>query len=1029
MLRHLILFSLRYQLVVLVLATVLTVAGIVAVSVAPWDVFPEFAPPQIVVQTEAPGFSSEEVERLVTIPIEAALNGVSRIDTLRSSSVPDLSVVTAIFEEGTDVLEARQLTAERLAQLGPELPESVESPRMTPLAASTSRLLMLALTSETVSPMELRTIADWTFQRRLRAVQGVAHVEVFGGEVKQYQVLVQPDRLRQYRISLDDVVLAASDASGFGGAGYVETSNQRLPIRQRTHIASPEDLAAVPVLVEEGVVISLGQVADVKIGPADKPGDATINGEAGVLILVHKQPYFNTLDVSENVQDAIDELESALPEGVELHRTLFQQAAFIERAIGNLSVAILVGCVLVALILVAFLFQWRTVLISLTAIPLSLLGAILVLRGLGASLNAMTIGGLAIALGAVVDDAIVDVENVVRRLRENRHRDVPRPAIQVVLDASLEVRSAIVQASFVVILVLVPVFFMGGLAGKFFSPLGMAYIAAISASLVIALTLTPAMCLLLLGRARTMPQREPVLVRLLKSIYSGLLSLSLRFRFGTVAAAGLLVSAATAAVPYLGGEFMPDFRESNFVVFMSGKPDSSLVESVRAGQHIARSLQEIDGVVSVAQQIGRADLSEDTWGPNISEVWIVIDDQADYDRVLREIRQRLDAVPGYVFQVKQFLRERMDEVLTGTTADIVIRVVGPDLGVLRSQAVRIAEAIRNVDGVADLRTEQQVEVPQIEVLLLPRQAARYAFSVGDLNRDIQTLLKGTRVGQVYEQDRVFDVVVRADPSVRSSPRELGRLLVDSPNDEKIPLEAVAQIGLEDAPNIINREAANRRFHVTCNAEGRDVAGVVRDIQQKVNPVLSDLPAGYHVEIGGEHEAGTEAGRRLVLLSVAALVGIFVMLYLDFRSSALAVTVMLSVPLAGVGGIAAVLLSGGDVSLGSMVGFVTVFGIAVRNAILLISHYRHLQQQEGMPVGKELILRGAMERLAPILMTASSTGLALLPLIVRGNLPGHEIEYPMAIVIIGGLVSSTFLTLFLLPVLYEWFGWRLLPRDD
>lgn len=1029
MLRHLILFSLKYRLVVLLAAVVLMIAGIVAVREAPWDVFPEFAPPQIVVQTEAPGLSSEEVERLVTIPIEAALNGVSRIETLRSSSVPELSVVTAIFEEGTDVLDARQLTAERLAQIGPELPEGVESPRMTPLAASTSRLLMLALTSETVSPMELRTIADWTFQRRLRAVQGVAHVEVFGGEVKQYQVLVQPDRLRRYRISLDEVVAAASDASGFGGAGYVETPNQRLPVRQRTHIATPEDLAAVPVIVEEGVAVLLGQVADVKVGSADKPGDATINGKPGVLILVHKQPYFNTLDVSENVQKAIDELEAALPEGVQLHRTLFQQSAFIERAIGNLSIAILVGCVLVTLILVAFLFQWRTVLTSLTAVPLSLLGAILVLRGFGASLNAMTIGGLAIALGAVVDDAIVDVENVFRRLQENRCRAEPRPAIQVVLDASLEVRSAIVQASFVVILVLVPVFFMGGLAGKFFSPLGMAYVTAISASLVIALTLTPAMCLLLLGRARSLSQHEPLLIRLLKSIYAGVLPLFVRFRFGTVALAGVLVAAATAVVPYLGGEFMPDFRESNFVVFMSGKPDGSLVESVRAGRHVARSLQEIDGVVSVAQQIGRADLSEDTWGPNISELWVVIDDKADYDRVLREIRERLEIVPGYVFQVKQFLRERMDEVLTGTTADIVIRVVGPDLAVLRSRAARIAEAVGDVEGVADLRTEQQVDVAQIEVLLLPRQAARYAFSVGELNRDIQTFLKGTRVGQVYEQDRVFDIVVRADPSVRSSPHELGRLLVDSPNNEKIPLEAVTQIGLQNAPNIINREGANRRFHVTCNAEGRDVASVVRDIQQKLKPVVSELPAGYHVEIGGEHEAGAKAGRRLLLLSGATLVGIFIVLYLDFGSVGLAITVMLAVPLAGVGGIAAVLLSGGDVSLGSMVGFVTVFGIAVRNGILLISHYRHLQREEGMVIGKELIIRGAAERLAPILMTASCTALALLPLVVRGNLPGHEIEYPMAIVIIGGLVSSTFLTLFLLPVFYEWFGWRMLPQHE
>ena len=1029
MLHHLIQFSLRYRLVVLLVAVLLMVGGIVAVREAPWDVFPEFAPPQIVVQTEAPGLSTEEVERLVTIPIESAINGVSRMDTLRSSSVPGLSVVTAIFDEGTDILDARQLMAERLAQLAPELPQGVEPPRMTPLAASTSRLLMLALTSDTVSPTKLRTIADWTFQRRLRAEQGVAHVEVFGGDVKQYQVLVKPILLQKWRVSVDEVVAAATDATGFGGAGYVETPNQRIPIRQRTQITSPDDLAAVPVAVEEGVAISLGQVADVQVGPADKPGDATINGTPGVLILVHKQPYFNTLTVSENVQKAVDELAATLPDGVELHRNLFSQSTFIERAIGNLNIAILIGCVLVTLILVAFLFQWQTVLISLTAIPLSLLGAILVLRGFGASLNAMTLGGLAIALGEVVDDAIVGVENVLRRLQENQRRENRLPVRKVVLDASLEVRSAVVYATFIVILVFVPVFFMGGLAGKFFRPLGMAYVSAISVSLLVAVTVTPAMCMALLHTTRSTAKREPLLVRLLKRAYSWMLPVFLRFRWGTVALSAVLVAAAMAAVPYLGGEFMPDFRESNFVVFMSGKPDASLVESVRAGRHVAERLQEIDGVVSVAQQIGRADLSEDTWGPNISEVWIVIDEDADYDAVLRDIRETLEDVPGYVFQVKQFLRERMDEVLTGTTADVVVRVVGPDLTVLRAQANAIAEAIEGVDGVSDLRTEQQVEVPQVEVLLRPKDAGEYAFSVGGLNREIQTLLKGRLVGQVYEQDRVFDVVVRAHPEVRSNPNELGRLLVESPNEEMIPLEAVAQVSFVDMPNIINREGANRRFLVTCNAEGRDVAGVVRDIEAKLAPIRDAIPDGYYIELGGEHEATATAGRRLLLLSGASLVGIFIMLYLDFRSVGLAITVMLSVPLAGVGGVAAVMLSGGDVSLGSMVGFVTVFGIAVRNGILLISHYRHLQHDEGLAVNRQLILRGASERLAPILMTASSTGLALLPLVVRGNLPGHEIEYPMAIVIIGGLVSSTFLTLFLLPVLYEWFGWRLVPKQD
>ena len=1023
-------FSLRFRLVVLLLAALLLVGGAVTVREAPWDVFPEFAPPQVVIQTEAPGLSTEEVERLVTVPVESAVNGVSRVRTLRSSSAPGLSVVTVIFEEGTEILDARQLVVERLADVEAQLPEGVESPRMTPLAASTSRLVMIGLTSETVPLMELRTIADWTFRRRLQAVRGVAHVEVFGGEVKQYQVHVDPQRLQQYHISLDEIVLAARQATGFGGAGYVETANQRLAIQQRTRIESSADLAAVPVVIENGLVISLGHVADVQIGAADKAGDATINGQPGVVLLVHKQPFFNTLTVSDDVQAAVTELKDTLPEGVELHSTLFRQAAFIERAIANLTVAILIGCGLVTLILIAFLFQWRTVAISLTAIPLSLLGAVLVLRGLGASLNAMTLGGLAIALGEVVDDAIVDVENVLRRLRENARSPEPLPALKVVLSASLEVRSAVVYASFIVILVFLPVFFMGGLAGTFFRPLGLAYISAILVSLLVALTVTPAMCLLLLERTRGAADRDPLLVRLLKAAYVRVLPLFLRLRRVTLLAAILLMATAGIALPFIGGEFLPDFRESNFVVFMAGKPDSSLPESVRVGTHVAEQLRRIPGVLSVTQQIGRADLSEDTWGPNISEIWVVIDAEADYDVSLATIRESLEDVPGHQFQVKQFLRERIDEVLTGTTADIVVRVVGPDLSILRARAGEIAHAITGIEGVEDLRVEQQADVPQIEVLLRPRDAGRYGFTVGHLNNDLQTLLQGTRVGQIYEQDRVFDVIVRAHASARASPAGLGRLLVDSPTGEKIPLNAVASIGMVEAPNVINREQASRRMLVTCDAEGRDVASVMRDIEQAIEQKVSPLPADYHLEFGGEHAAREAASRRLLLLSAAVLGGIFVLLYLDFQSVQLTLMVMLSIPLACVGGVAAVMLSGGAVSLGSMVGFVTVFGIAIRNGILLISHYELLQREEQMAFGRKLILRGAAERLAPILMTASSTALALLPLVLLGNLPGHEIEHPMAVVIIGGLVSSTLLTLILLPVLYEWLGGRIpLRRED
>ena len=1020
MLRGLIAFSLNYRLVVLMLAVGVLIWGGIAAQDAPWDVFPEFAPPQITVQTEAPGLSTEEVEQLVTVPVEAAVNGVQGLETLRSSSAPGLSVVTAIFEEGTDILDARQLVSERLAQAEAMLPEIAEAPTMVPLKTSLSKLTMIGLTSEKLSPQDLRTLADWTFQRRLLAVRGVAQVEVFGGEVKQYQVLVTPERLQQYNVTLDEVVTAAQHATGFGGAGYVESANQRLPVQQRTRIESPLDLAAAPVAFRDGATLTVGQVADVEFGPADKPGDALINGREGVLLVVHRQPNANTLTVTREVEQALRELETTLPSGVTMNSDLFRQATFIERAISNLNVAILLGCLLVTLILIAFLLQWRTVIINLTAIPLSLLGAILVLRSFGASLNAMTLGGLAIALGAVVDDAIVDVENVLRRLLENRHRPDRLPALDVILDASLEVRSAIVYASFIVILVFLPVFFLEGLAGTLFRSMGYAYVAAILVSLLVALTVTPAMCLVLLPDIAERKSDAPLL-RALKWTYARVLPWFLRFPRATVALAAMLLAACLAVVPWLGGEFLPEFRESNLVVFMAGKPDMSLLETMRAGQLVAARLQRVDGVDSVAQQVGRADLSEDTWGPNVSEIWLKLDEHHDFEQTLAGIRMSLEGLPGYDFQIKQFLRERIDEVLTGATADIVIRVVGPELVELRSQAARIAAGIHDIEGVADLRVEQQVDVPQIEMLLRPREASRYGFSVAELNTAVQTLLRGRTVGQVYENDRVFDVVVRAHPALRSDPTQLGELLVDSPAQEKLPLRAVATIGLVDGPNAINREAGSRRILVTCNAEGRDVAGVMDDIHARLEARGEGLPPGYHLEFGGEYQARQAAQQRLMLLSAAALVGIFILLYLDFRSARLSLLIMLSVPMACVGGIAAVLVSGGDVSLGSLVGFVTVFGIAIRNGILLVRHYAHLRGVEEVPFGHELILRGAAERLSPILMTAFATGLALVPLVIMGDRPGHEIEHPMAVVILGGLVSSTFLSLVLLPVLYQWVG--------
>lgn len=1024
LIRSLIHFSLRFPWIVLGLAIGLLITGAVSLQHAAWDVFPEFAPPQIIVQTEAPGLSAEEVEQLIATPVESVLGGVSRLKTLRSSSIPGLCVVTAVFEEGTEILTARQLVSERLTEVRALLPDSAENPRMMPLTSSTSRLVMVGMTSKgATSLQDLRTYADWTLRRRLQAVPGVAHVEVFGGEVKQYQIQAKPLKLQEYGVTLEEIVAAGKQATGFGGAGFIETTNQRLPIRQRTRIEGSVDLAAVPVTVRDGKSLPLDQVADVREAAADQAGSTTINGESGVLLVVHKQADFNTLDVAAAVTVAMEEMQTALNKDITLHPLLFRQATFIERAISNLTHSLLLGCCLVAVILVMFLMNVRVLFISLTAMPLSLMGAVVVLLGGDVTLNAMTLGGLAIALGEVVDDAIVDVENVIRRLQENWLSANPRPIFDVVLEASLEVRSAVVFASFIVILVFLPVFFLDGLAGKLFGPLGLAYVVAILVSLGIALTVTPAMCVLMLGSKRSLSEREPWLVRFCNSVYRRLLPPFLRYPRLVLTAAAFMLCLSLMAIPFLGGEFLPDFRESNFVVFMAGKSDSSLAESERVGKQLGKQLLQIPGVESVAQQIGRADLSEDTWGPNISEVWISLADDADYDSVLSEVRKVLDRTPGYAFQAKQFLRERIDEVLTGSTSDLLVRIVGPDLQVLRDHAERAAVVMSEVRGVEDLRVEQISSVPQIELLLKPQKAQDYGLSVGAVNASIQTWLQGITVGQVYEADTVVDVVVRGAPELRRDPHLLKELQIDSPSGQPVPLDALAEISLVAAPNMINREQGRRRMLVTCNAEDRDVESVMKEIRSRL---LSEqpLPTGYHYEFAGEFTAKADAQQRMIWLSSASLLGILLLLYLDFRRLRLCLLVMFSVPLACIGGILSVYLSGGDLSLGSLVGFVTVFGIAVRNGILLISNFEHLRLQspQYQAAMMDLVLKGSVERLAPILMTAATTALAIIPLVVSGNLPGHEIEHPMAVVIMGGLISSTLLTLFVLPAVYLKFGW-------
>jgi CzcA family heavy metal efflux pump len=1007
--------SLRQRVFVVVLAAVFAAVGMRTLPEVAWDVFPEFAPPLVEVQTEAPGLSTVEVESLVTVPIESALNGTSWLRTLRSKSVLGLSSVVLIFEEGTPLFQARQLVQERLATVAGRLPAVARPPVMLSPLSSMSRVLKIGVSSPTLSQMELTILARWTIRPRLMSIPGVANVAIWGQRDRQFQVLVDPERLRSHNVTLDGVVNAAAEAAAPGAGGFVDTPNQRLAVAHVPTVARPEDLAAVPVAFRGGAPLRLGDVARVVEGFPAPIGDAVINDGPGLLLIVEKQPWGNTLEVTRRVEAALEALRPGLGE-VEIDSTIFRPATFIEMSLSNLQKAMWVGCLLVALILAAFLFEWRTALISLLAIPLSLLAAVLVLHVRGGTLNTMVLAGLVIALGEVVDDAIIDVENVLRRLRENRVSAVPRPALEVVLAASLEVRSAVVHGTVIVVLVFLPVFLLTGLAGTFFRPLALSYVLATLASLVVALTLTPALALLLLPRA--VEHRESPLTRGLKERYRRVLPRFLERPARASVAVAVALAGAGAAVPFLGEEFLPEFKEYDFLMHWVEKPGTSLDAMRRITVEVSRELRSIPGVRNFGSHIGRAEVADEVVGPNFTELWISLDPRVDYGPTVARIQGVVDGYPGLYRDLLTYLKERIKEVLTGASASVVVRVYGPDIETLRAKAQEVARAVADVPGIVDLKVEPQVLVPQIEVRLRPEAAASFGLTSGDVRRAVATLVKGSKVGEVYEDQKVFDVAVWGEPFVRNDLAALRDLRIDTPSGAQAPLGAVADVHIAPAPNVVVRENASRRIDVTCNVRG-DLGTVAREIEARVRRLSFDRE--YHPEFLGEYSARREASRRLLVLSALSLLGILLVLYSDFRSLRLTGLLLVSLLFALVGGVAAAFVGGGVLSLGSLVGFVTVLGIAARNGIMLVSHYRHLEQVEGVAPGPALVQRGSEERLAPILMTAFATALALLPIVVGGSRPGQEIEHPMAVVIFGGLVTSTVLNLFLLPALYLLLG--------
>ena len=1014
-LRGIIGFSLRFRGVVLVLAVVQIGFGLNSLSRAKYDVFPEFAPPQVVIQTEAPGLAPEQVEVLVTQPVENSINGVAGIESLRSNSIQGLSVVTATFGANSDIYRNRQVVAERLTSLTGQLPQGVQPPIMTPLTSSTSVVQAIGLTSDKRSLMELRTVADWTIRQRLLAVPGVAKVAVFGGEAKQLQVQIRPERLVKYALSMSDVLNAARNATGVRGAGFIDNPNQRIVLQTEGQVLTPQALARTVVAHHDGINVTLGDVANLAEAPEPLIGEASIMGKPGVQLVVSEQYGANTLQVTQRVEAALQELRPAVEaQSMVLTTDLFRPANFIQTATDNVKSSLAIGAVLVVLVLFAFLFNLRTALISIAAIPLSLLMAVSVMDYFGFSLNTMTLGGLAIAIGLLVDDAVIAVENIFRRLRENKESAQPRAALDVVLAATWEVRSAVVYATLAIALVFVPVLTMSGIAGRLFAPLGVAYIVATLASLLVALTVTPALSLTLLSGQRLVAHEPPV-VRWSKTKYASLLGRVERHHKGILAAVIVVSLATFATLPLFGGGFIPELREGHFIVHMSAVPGTSLQESQRLGRQVTQALLKLPFVHAVGQRVGRAEKADDTWGTHYSEIDVDLKplQGEEAESAQAEIRKALAAFPGVNFSVKTFLTERVEETLSGYTASVVVNVYGDDLDTLDAKAQEIAKVLGRVPGATEIQVQSPPGTPQLMVRLKQDQVARWGLTPVEVLEAVRTAFDGEPVGQTYEGNRVFSVAAIVAPSQRSSIDDIGRLPLRTPDGNYVALRQVAEIYQTSGRYVVLHNGARRVQTVTANVGGRDVGSFVNDAKRAVASGVS-LPPGSYVEFTGAAEAQAHSTHDLVAHSLLAGIALVLLLSLVMGSTRNLLLVLVNLPFALVGGILAVFAGGGWLSIGAMVGFVTLFGITLRNSIMMLSHYEHLVTDQGLRWNLETAIRGASERLSPILMTALVTALGLLPLALGSGDPGREIEGPMALVILGGLVTSTALNLLVLP---------------
>jgi len=1030
-------FAVRFRGIVVALAILLLGYGAISVTRAKYDVFPEFAPPQVGIQTEAPGLTAEQVEVLVTQPIENAINGVPGVKQLRSSSIQGLSVITVIFGASSDIYRDRQVVSERLSEAAERLPTNVAAPTMTPLTSSSSTVLVLGLTSDTRSLMDLRTLADWTLRLRLLAVPGVSKVAVFGGDVRSVQVQVHPDQLIRYNLSFNDVLEAAKKATAITGAGFIETPNQRIVFQSEGQSIEPDDIARTVVATSGGASVLLKDVADVVNAPEPPIGGAAVMGKPGVVLLVSGQLGANTIDVTEGIETALEDLKPLIEkEHVQLRTDLFRPADFIAISTSNVRNSLLLGGALVVVVLCLFLFDLRTATISCLAIPLSLLAAIAVLNTLGATLNAMTLGGLAIAIGEVVDDAVIDVENIARRLRLNRRSPNPLPTGQVILNASLEVRGAVVYATFAVILVFVPVVLLPGLAGRFFAPLGLAYVLAILASLVVALTVTPALCTLLFPQKATPAEPEskigadPPVTRWMRRFYEAILRKIIARPRTTMAAAFSFTLIGCAALPFFGAEFLPELKEGHFTLHMAAVPGTSIAESQRMGALVTKALLKLPLVRVVSQRIGRAEKADDTWGTNYSEFEVDLKRNlsgAESDEAQAEMRKVLSGFPGLNFALKPFLTERVEESLSGYTASVIVNLYGNDLDVLDETARDVARVMNEVPGATEVQLQSPPGMPQLTIRPRKADLERWGMDAVDVLNVLRAAYQGDIVGQSYEGNRVFNVIAILDKESRNSVAKVANLPLRTPSGNFVLLHQIADVYQTSGRNQVLHLGGQRVQTVTANVIGRDVTSFVADARKAIAQHVQ-LPAGVHMEFAGSAQAQAAARRNLLMNSLVAGLGILLLLMVVTGSWRNVLLVLANMPFALVGGVLAIFATGGVLTLGAMVGFVTLFGITLRNSIMMVSHFEHLVDREHVQWGVEAAIKGAGDRLAPILMTSIVTTLGLLPLAIGMNEPGREIEGPMALVIVGGLITSMALNLLVLPTLALRYG-RFQPPSD